>query len=129
MAIRFTMTMGGVISHPVDVGSLNFGGDDPHGVLTPADVIISADTSRYSPLILQAFVEQTLHKVVLDGYEPDAAGLVHNFVRITLTSAQVVSYHIGRTEHSRLTDTLHLTFITLDYDWLDNNVDFLWQLA
>jgi type VI protein secretion system component Hcp len=129
MAVTFTMTIGGVVTNAIGITSLNFGGDDPQGVLTPADVIITADTSRYSALLLQAFAERTLHKVVIKGFEPNAAGLVHNFVKITLTGAQVISYHIGGTEHVQLTDTLHLSFLSLDYDWLDNNVDFLWQLA
>lgn len=129
MAFKFTMTMGGVVTHPAEIDSVNFGGDDPNGTLTPADVVITADTSTYSPLLLQAFAERTTHRVVLNGFKPDASGREHNFVRITLTSAQVISYHIGGTEHVHLTDTLHLSFLSLDYDWLDTGVDFLWQLA
>jgi type VI protein secretion system component Hcp len=131
VALNFYLSLSGITSatHQIEVNTLNFGGDDPNGTLTPSDVIVSGDASRFSPDLLRAFAEQTPHKAVIKGYEPNVAGVQTNFVTITLINARVVSYHLGGTPNGRVVDTLHLNFATLEYDFPTLNADYIWQVA
>lgn len=135
MALSFYITsFSGVFSvdryvFGASVDALNFGGDDPNGTLTASDVILNLGASRHSPRFLQAFAEQTTHKVVIKGYEPNVQGVEHNFLTITLTGAKVSAYHLAGAERARLTETMHLTFTTLDFDSLDTATDYIWQPA
>lgn len=113
----------------VEVDTMNLGGDDPQGILTPTDVVLGLEANKYSPLLLKAFVEQTAHKVIIHGYEPDPQGLEKNFVTFTLTQAKMSSYRIGAVEKGRFTETLHLTFATLEYTFVQAGSDYTWQPA
>ena len=133
MALNFYITsFSGIASSTgsnlIAVDSVNLGGEDPNGILTPSDVILGCGAGRYSPLLLQAMVEQTTHKVILKGFKPDAQGVERNFLTITLTGATVAGYHLGGAADG-FTDTLHLAFVTLDYDWVQNGVEYIWQPA
>jgi type VI protein secretion system component Hcp len=124
------MTVSGINpSTRVPVNSANFGGSDPNGTVVPADVVINAESTRFTPLLLKAFVERTTHKVVLTGWEPNVNGVEHQFVKITLTGAVLVSLHMAGTNAAEVIDTLHWTFDSLEFDWIDTATDYIWQVV
>jgi type VI protein secretion system component Hcp len=132
MALNFYAEFHGLIPHRrvlLQVIGANLGGGDPAGILTPDDVVLVCDASRYTPKLLQAFVDQSSHKVEINGYEPNVQGIEKNFIRITLTGAKVTSFHESATAASRFEDTLHLSFVSLDYDFVADNADFVWTPA
>ena len=131
MALKYHAEFHGLVSKTalIEVETMNLGGDDPGGILTPSDVVLGLKASKFSPRLLQAFVEQTAHKVVIRGYHLNAAGLEENFLAITLTQARVASYRLGAAWKGKVRDTLHLTFATLEYEYVDTGTDYVWQPA
>lgn len=113
----------------IEVNSLKFGGDDPNGFLTPSDVIVALRSSRYTPLLVKAFVEQTSHTVVLKDYQPDHSGIARNFATFTLLGAKIDSIQLAGSATSHVVDTVHFNFATLDYNRPDDGVDFAWHVA
>ena len=131
MALTYYAEFHGLVSKAVliEVETMNLGGDDPGGIRTPSDVVLGLTASKYSPRLLQAFVEQTAHKIVIKGFHVNVAGVEENFLAITLTQARIASYRLGAAWKGKVRDTLHLTFATLDYDYLDTGTDYVWQPA
>lgn len=131
MALNYYAEFHGLVSRVVliEVETMNLGGDDPSGILTASDVELGLAASKHSPRLLQAFVEQTAHKIVIKGYEPNVQGVVKNFLTITLTQARISSYRMGAVWKGKVRDTLHLTFATLDYDFVETGTDYIWQVA
>jgi len=110
----------------IAVNSMNFGGDDPNGFLTPSDVVLECDAGDYSPKLLQAFVEQAPHKVVIKGHRPNVQGFDEVFVTVTLLGARVLAYESAGNAGGDFSDRLHLNFVSLDFDYLPAGVDYVW---
>jgi type VI protein secretion system component Hcp len=129
VTLRFYLnSISGLFStNPIKVSSVTFGGDDPNGILTPSDVVLVCTAGAHSPKLLQALVNGGTHKVVINGYRPNAVGLDTNFVRITLVGARVMSYQTSGSTGGAFTDRLHFNFATLEFDDLDSAVDYIWQ--
>jgi type VI protein secretion system component Hcp len=113
----------------IPLDSLNFGGNDPNGFLTPTDVVVEMRSSTYSPLLLKAFVEQTSHTVVFKEYQPDRSGITRNNATITLATAKIVSFELAGTATSHVLDTVHFNFATLGYNRPTDGAEFVWQVA
>ena len=129
MAMKFYLnSISGLFSsNPIKINSANFGGDDPNGFLTPSDVILNCDAGPHSPQLLQALSNGGTHKVVIDGYRPNAVGKLTNFLRITLTGARVISYQTSGAALGAFSDRLHFNFATLDFDFIEGSTDYIWQ--
>lgn len=133
MAISLTVNVSGINptsqrGSAIQTYAVNFGGDDPNGILTPSNVDLKIDSSGYSPLLLKALVEQTAHTVIIKGYRPDASGKSALFVTITLGQARVVQYQIAGTEHAQVNDTVQFNFLSLNYNYA-GGAGYLWQTA
>lgn len=114
----------------IKLSSLSFGGENVAGSPTPtADgLTLAMPTGQFSPKILQAFANKSpIAKVTIRGYQPDASGKLVNSLVITLTGAQVVYYHLGASSGVP-TDTVHITYATIDLDWALQNVHFTWNV-
>jgi type VI protein secretion system component Hcp len=46
---------------------------------------------------------------------------------VTFTGVEIVHYHVGLSG-SGMTDSVHITFHSVDVEWLDSKFNFTWQL-
>jgi type VI protein secretion system component Hcp len=109
----------------IKLTSVGFGGDDSNGTPTPDVVTLAMPSGRFSPLMLQAFAEKTLHTATIQGYQPDANGVSVLALQITCTGAEIVRYHLGASSGAP-SDNLQLVFGSIDLKWALQNVHFTW---
>lgn len=124
----YYLTIGNITgSSKIKLSSVSFGGENDAGTLNPALVTLGMPTGGFSPLILQAFVAKTLHKATIKGYQTDASGRQVNSLIITCTGAEVVYYHLGVGGSGAPSDTVHLSYDTIELNWVLAGKSFTWD--
>jgi hypothetical protein len=128
--LRLSVGFSGInLALAVPLQSFTFGGDDVNGTLAPSQVILTLDTNRYSPRLLQAYVQKTsLQSVVIRERAPDVQGVLRLLMTITITGAEIVYFHTSAATHGHIRDTVHLVFggsaevnrnaEAVDYTWV-----------
>jgi type VI protein secretion system component Hcp len=109
----------------IKVTSLGFGGEDDNGTPTPDRVSLNMPSGRFSPLMLEAFVQKSTHTVTIYGYQPNASGVTELALQITCTGAVIVHYHLGASSGAP-TDNIQFVFSSIDLKWVLQNVHFTW---
>jgi type VI protein secretion system component Hcp len=117
------------LKQPMQVHSFQLGGAFAGATATASPATLVLESYKYSPKLLQAYAEKTsLAKVVIKGYRPNVQGLVTQFLTITLTGAQIVSYHAGAAVNDSLRDTVRVTFTGLTVLRNDANTTYTWTV-
>lgn len=111
----------------IKLSSFGFGGDDVNGTPTPERVTLTMGSGAQSPFLLKAFAQQKNTLIaVINGYQPNAAGVEQNSIRITCTGAEIVHYHLGVSSSGAPVDNIQLVFGSIELQWLLQNVFFTW---
>lgn len=123
---KLTITFSGISPKNIPLSSVNFGGDNDNGTPTPDIVTLTLRTGAHSPLLLQAFANKTGPlTVTIKGYGTDPVGREVVDYTITLSSAEIVHYHLAGSP-SGATDQVHVVFGAVDLEWNPQLVHFKW---
>jgi type VI protein secretion system component Hcp len=119
------------LSHPVPLHSFSVGGDNINGSLNEVSATLTLTSSKYSPLLLKAYVDGTnLSKIVIDQSQADRSGIAHRTTTITLGSARIFSFHtdVSTPSPAHVRDVLQVSFGALTIARHDSNTTYTWAL-
>ena len=110
------------------LNSASFGGDNENGTPTPEVVTLTMPGGPQTPKLLKAFAQETTGlTVTIKGIAKNVNGQEFQELVVTFSGAEVVHYHLGMSGGG-LTDSVHITFGSVDIFWADTNFHYTWAL-
>ena len=119
------------LNNPTPLQSFELGGDVVNAGADPAQTVLTLDSSKYSPELLQAYAEATnLSKIVIKGFERNVVGVEALVLTVTLTAARIISFHTNVVTQNpgHVRDNLLVTWGSLTLLRNDSNKTYTWTL-